>query len=511
MLFFLNDNIQLNMSGIEHAQIKRLHLFNQYKKSAKIVTRRYSNELHEVTKEVGIPDENFVNMFDYFQDAVMVKPRRVEIQDLSIDPSLKRQADGVSYNYYRGKQRVMYVRRANDKHVMNVQYFDRFGKLIKVSWYDHRGFLSVDQLYDWDSKITVQNYYRPDGSKAIQLMTSLDKADHKHEVYHLFNYKGSDYQFMTFDELYRFFLDELVVDERYTNGEKVGLEVDRTYELAWSVLHMKHRVFRLLQLHNAHLNNGNDILHSDFNYNYAWALNHLQDWDGVVTLTPHQQKDVAARWGKTGIKIYQIPSAVVSDEVLARPHVPFESRHKYEVVEVARLSPEKQQDHLIKVWPKVLKKLPEAQLNLWGYVNDNFDKKLKKMVKDEGMEKYIHFKGYSENVGKIYDTAQLMVLPSRAEGLALVLVEGQSHGLPAVANDIKYGPSDVIVDGHSGLLTQNGDLDGLANAIIDLLTNQDKLKEFSENAYEDAQRFSTENMMKLWDKVIDDLNKWEDR
>ncbi len=44
---------------------------------------------------------------------------------------------------------MIYVRRhQRDKHVMNVQYFDRFGKLVKVSWYDNRGFLSVDQLYD---------------------------------------------------------------------------------------------------------------------------------------------------------------------------------------------------------------------------------------------------------------------------------------------------------------------------------------------------------------------------
>lgn len=49
MLFFLNDGIQTNMSGIEHAQIQRLHLFEHFKEPAKIVTRQYSNELHMVT------------------------------------------------------------------------------------------------------------------------------------------------------------------------------------------------------------------------------------------------------------------------------------------------------------------------------------------------------------------------------------------------------------------------------------------------------------------------------
>ena len=37
MLFFLNDNIQRNKSGIEHAQIKRLHLFEKYHQPARLL------------------------------------------------------------------------------------------------------------------------------------------------------------------------------------------------------------------------------------------------------------------------------------------------------------------------------------------------------------------------------------------------------------------------------------------------------------------------------------------
>lgn len=74
--FFLNDNIQRNKSGIEHAQIKRLHLFEKYHQPAKIVTRQYSNELHLVTAEAGIDDRNFINLFDYFQEACEV-PQRI--------------------------------------------------------------------------------------------------------------------------------------------------------------------------------------------------------------------------------------------------------------------------------------------------------------------------------------------------------------------------------------------------------------------------------------------------
>ena len=58
--------------------------------------------------------------------------------------------------------------------------------------------------------------------------------------------------------------------------------------------------------------------------------------------------------------------------------------------------------------------------------------------------------------------------------------------MPIIANDIKYGPSDVVIDRQDGLLTKNGDIDGLAQAIIRLLQDQEQLAKMSENAYADS-------------------------
>lgn len=512
MLFFLNDNIQHNKSGIEHAQIERLHLFEKYNEPAKIVTRQYSNEFHMVTEEANIDDHDLVNMFDYFQEARIFPQRDVTIKDLNIDPSWDRKPDGINYNYYRNGNRILYVRRRDDrqKHIINVQYFDHFGKLLKVSWYDNRGFISVEQVYDWDGNIATENYLRPDGSIAIQLEHLKNRRDKIVNTYHLMDYHGHDYQFANFDELTAFFYDQIVTDPDLIEGsEPVGIVVDRVYELGWSILHMKNRVYRYMQLHNNHVNNNDDLMHSTLNFNYKWGLDHVTDWDGVITLTPQQKKDVTDRFGKYGTPIFRIPSAIVPDSVLNAKHVPFSNRRQHYVVEVARLSPEKQQDHLIAAWPQVLKAVPDAQLDLWGYANEHFDEKLKKQIKELKLEDTVHLKGYTTDVAKIDNEAQLMVLPTRYEGLSIALVEAQSHGLPEVANDVHYGPADVIIDGQDGILTKNGDIDGLAKAIISLLTDQKKLEQFSENAYRDSERYSEANVMKMWNEIVDDMKKRE--
>lgn len=511
MLFFLNDGIQENKSGIEHAQIQRLHLFEQDDEPAMIVTRQYSNLLHQITKHAGISDDHFVNMFDYFQQARLVPQTKVTIKDIQIDPTWQRHADGTNYAYNRNGHRIMYVRRNNDKDktIINVQFFDHFGKLLKVKWYDSRGFISIEHIYDWTGNIATENYYTPAGKLAIQISNLKNKRNKDVKTYHLFDYKGSDYQFADFDSFTSFFLDQLVTDKEICGDGPVGIVVDRVYENGWPVINMKNRVPRYMQLHNDHVNNNNDMMHSTLNFNYEWGLRHITDWDGVIALTPQQQDDVKARYGKFGVPIFRVPSAVIPDDVINADPVPFEKRKKHYVVTVARLSPEKQQEHIIAAWPQILKKVPDAKLDLWGYANDNYDKKLKKQVKDLGLESSIHFRGYTNNVAKIDEEAQLMVLPTRVEGLSIALVEAESHGLPAIANDVKYGPSDIIIDGKDGLLTKDGDINGLAKAVISLLTDEKRMAEMSKNAYEDCKRYSGPNVMKLWQKIIDNMNEKE--
>ena len=113
-----------------------------------------------VTAEAGIDDRNFINLFDYFQEACEVPQKDIRIKDIPVNPHWERKVDGINYNYYQNGKRVLYIRRRSDadRRVINIQYFDHYGKLLKVSWFDSRGFISVEQLYDWDGKMATENY-----------------------------------------------------------------------------------------------------------------------------------------------------------------------------------------------------------------------------------------------------------------------------------------------------------------------------------------------------------------
>ncbi|EPD09232.1 Poly alpha-glucosyltransferase, partial [Lacticaseibacillus paracasei subsp. paracasei Lpp48] len=72
-VFFLNDGINFNKSGIEHAQVKRLRLFKHHEVPARIVTRQFALNLHEITRDAGIDDDDFVNLFDFFQGTMDIR------------------------------------------------------------------------------------------------------------------------------------------------------------------------------------------------------------------------------------------------------------------------------------------------------------------------------------------------------------------------------------------------------------------------------------------------------
>ncbi len=74
-----------------------------------------------------------------------------------------RKADGINYNYYQNGKRILYIRRRSDtdRRVINIQYFDHYGKLLKVSWFDSRGLSRSNNfmtgMEKWQRKtITVQ-------------------------------------------------------------------------------------------------------------------------------------------------------------------------------------------------------------------------------------------------------------------------------------------------------------------------------------------------------------------
>ncbi|MFP3504716.1 glycosyltransferase family 4 protein [Burkholderia sp. SIMBA_062] len=99
-----------------------------------------------------------------------------------------------------------------------------------------------------------------------------------------------------------------------------------------------------------------------------------------------------------------------------------------------------------------------------------------------------------------YNAADLFVLPSLEEGLAVVLCEALATGLPIVATR-ESGAAEIIEHDRSGKIVPSGSVEQLADAIGEMISSPDKIVEFSRQAIVAAA--STHN----WTQYVDKLQQ----
>lgn len=133
---------------------------------------------------------------------------------------------------------------------------------------------------------------------------------------------------------------------------------------------------------------------------------------------------------------------------------------------IARLSPEKGHEVLLKAWPAVLAQHPDAQCLLVGA--GVAEERLRAEVERLGLTGKVIFAGYRADVGAITSLLTALVLPSHSEALGLVLLEAMARGMPVVATRVG-GVPEVVTSGRDGLLVPPADPSTMAEAINSLL------------------------------------------
>lgn len=89
----------------------------------------------------------------------------------------------------------------------------------------------------------------------------------------------------------------------------------------------------------------------------------------------------------------------------------------------------------------------------------------------------------------------------------MVLVEAMACGVPAIAFDCKCGPKDIIRHEENGLLVENGDIKGLANAMMSVMDNTELRKRLSQNARQVISTYSEEVVMRKWVQLFTSLTE----
>jgi glycosyltransferase involved in cell wall biosynthesis len=104
------------------------------------------------------------------------------------------------------------------------------------------------------------------------------------------------------------------------------------------------------------------------------------------------------------------------------------------------------------------------------------------------------------------NASDVVVLPSVREQFGQVLVEGMACGLPALAVDA-HGPATIVEPGETGWLVEPDDEDGMVEALVTAVNDEDARRRMGERAYGwSRERFSwpalAEGVAAVYDQVV---------
>jgi N-acetyl-alpha-D-glucosaminyl L-malate synthase BshA len=120
-----------------------------------------------------------------------------------------------------------------------------------------------------------------------------------------------------------------------------------------------------------------------------------------------------------------------------------------------------------------------------------------------GLEHEIYFLGKIDVVAPLLANADCFLLPSESESFGLSALEALACGVPVVASNVG-GLPEVVRDGVTGALRQPGDVEGMATAAVEILTDRDRWTAMSTAAAADARaRFALADVVAQYEALYD--------
>lgn len=157
----------------------------------------------------------------------------------------------------------------------------------------------------------------------------------------------------------------------------------------------------------------------------------------------------------------------------------------------------KQVDHLLEAYAQSSQQW-QVVICGSGILQKNYEALAVKL----GIEKRVHFVGYTPRLFAYFKAAQCTVLCSAFEGLSNVLIESLACGTPVVSYDCICGPNEIIDHQTNGLLVENQSIKALSQAIDRMMNDPEFLAHCAAHASKSVQKFELETVGAQWVELL---------
>lgn len=225
---------------------------------------------------------------------------------------------------------------------------------------------------------------------------------------------------------------------------------------------------------------------------HTWRFKAVDAWVSTLNFLAEQVKK-QTRFPHH--KIHVVPLGVDVSQLKVQSDTPASARSFYQLPLdafvlgiIGRLDPLKGQHIAIKALASVHQQGFKAHLLIVGestlHEGQQYELQLKQLVREQGLEDFVHFAPYTKEVARFYQAIDLFLMCSKGETFGTVTIEAMAMNKPVIGTD-SSGTPEILSHG-AGWLVPPDDEIALAQQIIALIQEPSKM---NEGALRGHQRF----------------------
>jgi len=176
-------------------------------------------------------------------------------------------------------------------------------------------------------------------------------------------------------------------------------------------------------------------------------------------------------------------SVELSEEEKKSHHKKYANHDEYIISYIGRLVPEKGVNVLLGAVKSILKEIPNTKFIIAG--EGWHRSELQRISKESNIDDKVFFTGYlpEEDFLPFFNVSDVLIIPSTYEPFGIVALEGMATKTPIIVSDVG-GLSEIVDHRWTGIKVPPDNSEALAEATIDLISNEDLKKLIVKNAME---------------------------
>jgi glycosyltransferase involved in cell wall biosynthesis len=174
---------------------------------------------------------------------------------------------------------------------------------------------------------------------------------------------------------------------------------------------------------------------------------------------------------------------------------------------VARITPQKRQEILIRALPKIVDNINAFVIFVGEIYSGNtcYMRELHELIAQLNLERHVSFWGFEKDIASIYAMSDALALCTLKEPFGRCIIEALAMGLPVIVPN-SAGPAEIVRHHHDGILYDAANSEALADAITHLCSDQNLHSKIIANARIRASLFDVtlhvEQVQRLYEDIL---------